>query len=305
MRSAADRSIAQRLAIGRFGGWWWLLLAGLILAFTQVIPMAYAVWLSLYDKEALEPTGTFVGLDNYVHLLTSPEFWESLQVGLIYGLGSVTLQVLLGLIGALLLHRTFKGRNLARSVVLLPFMIPTATVALMFALMFNNLYGIVNELLVGAGIIQEPLQFFGDPAWALPSVILVAAWCWSPFARIVFLARLQTIDNGLYESARTEGAGTRRQFLDITVPSLRGAIVLVVLLRGIWMFNKFDIPYLLTQGGPVHATRNLPIYAYEVNFLGQMQGQGAVLAVVMSLLLVMVAIPYFIVFQPEREVRTE
>lgn len=289
----------------RLAGWGWVLPALAIICFVQFIPIAYAVWLSLFEKRALAPSGTFVGLGNYVQHLSSPDFWRAVRVGVVYAAGSVTLQLILGLATALLLNRSFKGRGLARTAALLPYMVPTATAALVFSLMFNDLYGIVNQVLMGVGLISEPILFFGDEFWVMPAIILAAAWKWTPFALIVLLARLQAIDASQYESARVEGAGPVRTFIDITLPSLKGAIFLIILLRSIWMFNKFDIPYLLTKGGPIGATENLPIYAYNVNFLQLQQGDGAALAVIMSLLLLVFAVPYFLIFRPEKEVSAE
>lgn len=289
----------------RLIGFSWVLPSILVILLVQLLPMLYAVWLSLQDKRTTDRHARWAGLDNYRELLTTSEFWSSLGRGAVYGFGSVALQLTFGLVFALLLHRRFAGRGIARAVTMLPYMLPTASVALVFALMFNNLYGIVNRLLVDWGILDQPILFFGDDSWAMPAVIAVAVWKWTPFAVIVLLARLQAIDDTLYESAAVEGAGRWRSFLDITLPSLRSSIFLIVLLRGIWMLNKFDIPYLLTYGGPNDATQTTPIYAYNVFFQQFQQGRGAAVAVLMTLALLVVAVPYFIIVRPEREVRVE
>ncbi len=288
-----------------YWGLLWVLPAFLALLFVMMFPILYAAWLSLYDKLGLSPRKFWVGLDNYAEHLTSPDFWHAVRVGAIYALGSVVMQLVVGLVVALLVNQTFRGRGFARAIVLLPYMIPTATMALVFAFMFNDLYGIVNKLLVSWGVLDEPTLFLGDLKWALPTVILAATWKWTPFVVIVLLARLQTIDPGLYECAKVEGSGPWAAFRDITLPSLRAAIFLVVLLRSIWMFNKFDIPYLLTAGGPLERTTNLPIYAYDVSFVQGKQGDGSALAVLMSLFLLAFGLVYFYVFKPEREVAVE
>ncbi len=283
----------------------WVAPSFLLFLFVEAFPFGYAIWLSLHEKRALSPVKIWVGPDNYVEHLTSPDFWLAVRVGSVYAFGSVAIQLVLGLGVALLLHRSFSGRGLARAVALLPYMVPTATMALVFAFMFNDLYGIVNRALVAAGVIDVPILFFGSMEWALPAVILAATWKWMPFVVIVMLARLQTIDQALYECARIEGAGAWACFRDITLPALRSVIFLVVLLRGIWMFNKFDIPYLLTGGGPLGRTTNLPIYAYNVMFLEFRQGDANALAVIMCALLFVFALVYFRIFRPEREIETE
>lgn len=300
----ASESIKRPL-VARLGIWAWLLPALTLIVIVQLLPMLYALWLSFQDKLSLERTGTFIGLKNYVDQLAEPEFWNATGNGLIYGFGSVAVQLVFGLATALLLHRTFRGRGIARGLTLLPYMIPSVTAALIFALMFDSIYGIVNQVLVGLNLIDGPILFFGDQNWAMLAVIFTAAWKWTPFAIIVLLARLQTIDGSLYECARVEGAGAMRSFLDITLPSLRGSIFLIVLLRSIWMFNKFDIPYLLTQGGPLGETETLPIYAYRVGFEAYQQGAAASLAVIMGVFLLIFAVPYFRIFRPEEEVSPE
>lgn len=283
----------------------WVLPALLVIVLVQLGPMLYAVFLSAQDKLATDRTGHWIGWGNYRELMVDPEFWSAMSKSAVYGFTSVIAQLALGLVFALLLHRQFRGRGVVRAAVLLPYMLPTASVALVFALMFNNLYGIVNRVLVGWGVLDKPVLFFGDPHWAMPAVVAVAVWKWTPFAVIVLLARLQAIDDTLYESASVEGASRFQSFRDITLPSLRSSIFLIVLLRGIWMFNKFDIPYLLTFGGPNNATETLPIYGYNVFFQQFAQGRGAAIAVLMSAVLLVVAVPYFLAFKPEREVRVE
>ncbi len=288
-----------------YRGLLWVLPAFLVLVFVMVFPILYAGWLSLYEKLGLSPRKFWVGLDNYAEHLSAPEFWNAVRVGTIYALGSVTMQLAVGLAIALLVNQAFRGRGVARAIVLLPYMIPTATMALVFTFMFNDLYGVVNKWLVSWGFLDHPILFFGDLKWALPTVILAATWKWTPFVVIVLLARLQTIDPALYECAKVEGAGPLAAFRDITLPSLRAAVFLVVLLRSIWMFNKFDVPYLLTDGGPLERTTNLPIYAYDISFMQGRQGDGSALAVIMSLILLAFGLVYFYVFKPEREVSVE
>jgi multiple sugar transport system permease protein len=296
------RSLLARLLAGPLP---WVLPALLVIVGVQLFPMGYAAWLSLYRKYALSPVGHFAGLGNYKDLLTDPEFWSAARFGVIYAVLAVVCQLALAIPLALLVHRSFRGRSMARGLLILPYMVPTASMALVFAFMMNDLYGVVNKVLLDIGVIDHAIPFYGDPKWVLPAVLLASTWKWMPFALIVILARLQTIDQSLYECARVEGAGPWRQFLDVTLPSLRSTILLVVMLRSIWMFNKFDIPYLVTNGGPGNQTTNLPIHAYDVTFLDGQQGQGAALAVLMFVLLLAFALIYAAIVKPEREVITE
>lgn len=283
----------------------WILPALAVITLVQLAPMLYAIWLSLFDKDAFSLVQRWVGLGNYAELMASAQFWAAAAWGALFSILAVALQLAVGLPVALLLNANLAGRRFARGIVLLPYMVPTAAMALVFAFMMNDLYGIVNQMLVAAGLIQVPIPFYGSTTWALPAVLLAATWKWTPFVVIVVLARLQTIDGSLYECARVEGAGAWARFRDVTLPALRSTLLLIVLLRCIWMFNKFEIPYLLTKGGPGSQTTNLPIYAYQVTFLQNQQGMGAALAVIMFFTLLVFASVYAAIVKPEREIEVD
>lgn len=283
----------------------WIAPALLVIGLVQIVPMFYAIWLSLFQKQAFSLVASWVGLANYGILLTSGEFWSAALFGSVYALLSVALQLAVGLPVALLLHQNLAGRRFARGIVLLPYMVPTAAMALVFAFMMSDLYGVINEILMSTGLISTPIPFLGSRTWALPATLLAATWKWTPFVVIVVLARLQTIELSLYECAKVEGANAWQRFRDITLPSLRSTLLLIIMLRCIWMFNKFDVPYLMTKGGPGSQTTNLPIYAYQVTFLQNQQGLGAALAVIMFVVLLAFASIYAAIVKPEKEIEVD
>jgi multiple sugar transport system permease protein len=295
----------RRRAAGALAILPWIVPALLIIALVQIGPMLYAVWLSLFEKDAFSFTLTFVGLANYEQLLVSEEFWSATWFGILFALLSVLVQLAVGLPVALLLHQNLFGRGLARGIVLLPYMIPTAAMALVFALMMSDIYGVFDHILTSLGIIDAPIPFLGSTTWALPATLLASTWKWTPFVVIVILARLQTIELSLYECAKVEGANAWERFRDVTLPSLRSTLLLIVMLRCIWMFNKFEVPYLLTKGGPGSQTTNLPIYAYKVTFLENQQGMGAALCVVMFAMLFVFASIYTSIVKPEKEIEVD
>lgn len=286
-------------------GFLYLLPVLIILLAIEAFPILYASWVSLHKKLALAPEMQWVGLDNHLAVLGNRGFWDSAWRGAVFAGGSVLVQLVLGLPLALGLNHPFRGRGLARSFLLLPYMVPAIVVALIWRWLLDGLYGVVNLLLKGAGAIEQGLAFLDSFDWAMLVVILINSWRFLPFTILVLLARLQTIDPSLYESARVEGASAVRRFWDITVPHLRGAIMLIILLRSIWMFNKFDMVWLLTQGGPLEQTTTLPVALYLKAFTGHDYGQGSAIAVQMFLLLVMFAVIVFVFFRPEREVEVE
>jgi multiple sugar transport system permease protein len=166
--------------------------------------------------------------------------------------------------------------------------------------MYNALYGVLNFFFMRLGIIERPMAWLASPGSAMWAVILVGVWKYFPFVVIVVLARLQIIPQDLYEAARIDGAGALARFADITLPQLRDVLVVVALLRTIWMFNNFEIVFLLTGGGPLKSTMTLPILVYEQAFALYEVGRGSAVAVAIFFLLVGVMFLYFRLF-PEPE----
>ena len=264
------------------------------------IPIAYALGMSLFEN----PTGNavFVGLANYVDVLTGATFGTALWNSVVYAVSSTVLSLVVGLGLALVVNREIKGGNALRTLMIFPYLLPTLVVIFMWRFILDPNVGILNQVLVSLGLLESPVAFFSELTWAMPSVVVASVWKYGSFAFFILLARLQAIDPNLYERARVEGASTWQAFRDITVPHLRGAILIILLVRGIWMFNKFDIIFLSTRGGPLDATTTLPIRVYELAFNDVNFGGATALAGVMFFLLAGVAVVYFRVFEPEKEV---
>jgi multiple sugar transport system permease protein len=264
------------------------------------IPIGFALLMSLYE----DPTGdsTFVGIENYTSLLNGPEFWEFLWTSVVYAVGSTGLSLVVGLGLALAVNRQIRGRIALRTMMIFPYLLPTLIVVFLWTFILDANVGVVNQFLVEYGIIDEPIAFFSTLTWAMPALIVTSVWKYGSFAFFILLARLQAIDDDLYERARVEGATSWQMFRDITLPNLRSAILIILLVRGIWMFNKFDIIWLSTRGGPVESTTTLPIYVYQLMFNSVSFGRATALAGIMFGLLAVVASIYFYVFKPSKEV---
>jgi multiple sugar transport system permease protein len=272
------------------------LIAPTVLVFCMVIvyPLVSAIYLSLFQIFTPTLQGSWVGLDNYRTLLATGEFWVSLRNNLVWTVGTLTLQILLGVGMALVLHQNIWFRSLARSLILFPYFISTVVAVLVWKWLFNDLYGILNHLLMAAGITDMPVDYLGSMPNAMISVILVGAWKYFPFVVIAVLARLQTIPEALYEAARIDGAGPVARFFDVTLPQLRDVLVVIVLLRAIWDFKEFDLIFLLTGGGPVMATQTLPLLVYKEAFALNQMGMAAAYAVVMMAILLVFMIAYIL-----------
>jgi multiple sugar transport system permease protein len=248
-------------------------------------PLGSSLWLSLQEVEVFSNQHQFVGLRNYSELLSASDFWSSLWKGLVFSVATVVLQLLAGIGTALLLNNAFRGRALVRGLILFPFVVPTIVAILIWKWMLNDLYGIVNLFLLRIGAIHEGIAWLGSPGLAMASVIVVNVWMFFPFITIQVLARLQVIPVELYEAARVDGAGSLQRFRYVVLPELRSTILLVVFIRGLWMFNKFDTIWLLTQGGPVGRTQTLPILAYLKAFQEYQLGAGAAASACIFMLL--------------------
>ena len=266
-----------------------ILIAPTLLIFSAVIvyPLVSAIYLSVFSIYTPTMEGEFVGLANYTRLLGSGEFWRSLLNNLIWTAGTLSLQIVFGVLVALMLHRNLVFRALARSLVLFPYFLSTVVAVLVWRWMFNDLYGVLNHMLMWARIIDMPVDWLGSMPNAMVSLIFIGAWKYFPFVVIAVLARLQSIPDELYEAATIDGAGRFARFTDVTLPQLRDVLIVIVLLRAIWDFKEFDLIYLLTGGGPIIATQTLPLMVYKEAFaLNQMGGASAVAVLMMLIMLV-------------------
>jgi len=271
---------------------------------TNLYPVLYAIILSFQRRTPWDLVGQWVGLHNYDIVLNDPEFWASVTRGFVFGFGSVAVQILAGLFTALVVRQRFRGKPIIVTLVLVPYIVPTFATALIMRWIFNDMYGVANYVLFSLGFVESYASFFGNISRAMPTLILANSWQYAMFVTLIFLARMMTINPNLYEMAEVMGASAFRKFRDITLPSIKGVFLLVILLRSIWMFNKFDVIYLLTHGGPLSSTTTLPILTYQKAFEGQQFGIGAAIATLTFVILAVFAITYFVLLKPEKEIAT-
>ena len=274
----------------------------LLLIMVSYFPISYAIFLSFVKKSAFSPDMSWVGLKNYIWLLAEPDLWNSLGRSAIFTGGSVFMQITCGLVMALLLNRSFRGQSLARSLVILPYLLPTIVVGLVFKWLLNPDYGAINQVLLQWKLVEMPINFFGGLNISMYSIIATTSWQYTSFVALMILARLQAINPKLYEAAKVSGAGSIRCFFDVTLPNLKTTFFLLALLRGIWMFNKFDLIYIITGGGPLKVTETLPIYAYRLAFEDFDFGKAAAACTIMFLVLAIGSVVYFKLFDPSKEV---
>jgi multiple sugar transport system permease protein len=258
-----------------------------LLGALTLYPVGYGIWLSFFNKHSFFPEQSFIGLGNYAAVFADEEFWRALKLGAIYSASTIALQLALGLGAALLLNEAFPGRALVRAVCIFPYVIPTVVAVIIWKWLLNSQFGLVNYVL---GI---PVSWMGRD-WIMTSLVLVSVWQFFPFVLLAVLARLQTIPPELYEAAMVDGAGAVNRFWHVTLPQLASVLFVIVLLRSIWMFTKFDTPWLMIQGGGAeNYIRTLPVYTYMRTFAYYEAGRGSAMAVIMFLLLAAAAALYF------------
>lgn len=256
-----------------------LLLLGLVL-----YPIVYSFWLSLHAYNLRQPNRVrFIGLDNYATVLSSDQFWAAAGNTALFCAGSISLTVILGTLLALLLNESFPGRGVLRAVMLLPWAIPPVVNGLIWQWLLDGQHGLINALLLGAGLISEPQAWLSQTSTAMPALILAQVWNHVPFVAVVMLAALQTVPEELYDSARLEGAGVLQRFRHITLPWLSHALLLVLVTQTMVALRTFDIIYVLTGGGPGSATTVIAWLTYVTTFNLTDFGRGNAYAYLIAL----------------------
>lgn len=271
-----------------------LLLPAALVVFGVVLwPVVRTLVVSLYDVDSAMPGSyPFVGLDNYVRVFQDDRFYSVLGHTMYFTLVSTFLELTLGVAVALLLNAPLKARWLWRSIVVLPWALPTIVNGALWRWIYNGQYGALNGLLDTLGISETPTQWLGEPFLALNMVIIADVWKNTSIVVFFILAGLQTIPSDLYEAARVDGAGPWRAFWRLTIPMLAPSIAVVLILRTIEAFKVFDIIYVMTGGGPASGTQTIAFYTYLQAFSNQLFGYGAALAYLIVLAVFALAMAY-------------
>jgi multiple sugar transport system permease protein len=238
--------------------------AFLFVACLALYPIGRVIWLSFFTQNlATELQPQFSGAANYVRLVNDGHYLTALRTSAVFTVLAVSAELVLGMALALLLNESFKGRGLARAAALVPWALPPAVLALAWKWVFNDQFGVFNDLLLRLGVIDHPVAWLGKPATALFSLLIADVWKTTPFMTILLLAGLQNIPRGLYEAARMDGARAIASFRYITLPLLVPSIALALLFRSLQSFGIFDLPFVMTGGGPGGATETVAIYTYS------------------------------------------
>ncbi|MBD2244050.1 sugar ABC transporter permease [Nostoc sp. FACHB-888] len=267
----------------------WILLtpALLLLLFVFAYPILRAFWLSVFTRNlGTELQPVFSGLENYVRMAGDGRFWQSFSATAVFTTASVLSELLLGLLIALVLNQAFIGRGIVRTIAILPWALPTALIGLAWAWIFNDQFGVVNDILRRLGLITTGINWLGDPTLAMGAAIFADVWKTTPFISILLLAGLQSISADLYEAYSVDGANPWQSFRNITLPLLLPQILIAVLFRFAQAFGIFDLIAVMTGGGPGGATEVVSLYIYSTVMRYLDFGYGAALVVVTFLILI-------------------
>lgn len=254
------------------------------------IPVCWGLYISFTDK-MIGGQAHFTGLSNYTKLLRDSGFHNAIANTAVYTFFSILGKLVFGLIMALILNFEFKGRNLARALMIIPWTLPNIVAVLNWRWIFSDTGGVANFILEKLGLVDGGLIWLGDATLAMVAVLVANIWRGTPFFGISILARLQTIPKDYYEAAELDGAGTIHKFLYITLPSIADVILLTMLVSTIWTINEFESVWLLTGGGPSGATEVIGVFSYRTAMTNMQLGQAVAVSVLaMPVLLLLIGL---------------
>lgn len=248
-------------------------------------PLIQAIILSFQNVGVIGSEGRYVGIANYVAILGGTGFWKALGRSIVWVVANALIQTLLALGTALVLNQKFPGVRVARTWIILTWIVPTVVVVIIWRWLLSTSGGMINPLLMQAGIIDRPVGFFATREGAMTTLILVNSWRWFPFTALMMLAGLTRIPGDLYEAARIDGASAIKRFTRITWPLLQPTLLVLGVVGTLLSFNVFDVIWLLTAGGPAQASQTLPVLIYETAFKGYRLSEAATISVLTSILL--------------------
>ena len=267
-----------------------LMVPGAILLIVfMAYPFFLGIWLSLTDS-FIGTMGKFIGLRNFIDLLSDTVFHQTTRNTFIYALVTVPFKAVLGLGLALALNTRVRFSNPIRALVMMPWIVPTALSTLGWFMIFDPVFSPFSWLLKSMGIIKQNINFLGNPTLAISSVCLINIWRGVPFFGVTILAGLQAVPRELHEAAAIDGANAWHRFWYVTVPIIKGVVLIAALLSIIWTFADFQLIYVLTKGGPANSTHIFGTFAYQIGMAATEIGMGAAIALYMFPILAFFAV---------------
>ena len=284
--------------------WIFVLPAVIIVGLLFVYPFFSSIFYSFTNKNLIMPNYRFVGLDNYKAVLSDPNFFSAFFNSIKWTVLSLAGQVIIGFILALALHRVRRFKKLYRTLLIVPWAFPTIVIAFSWQWILNGVYGYLPNIIVKLGLMEHAPAFLTDSTWAFICLVFINIWFGAPMIMVNVLSALQTVPQEQFEAAKIDGATSWQVFRHITFPHIKVVVGLLVVLRTVWIFNNFDIIYLITGGGPSNATMTLPIFAYNLGWGTKLLGRASAVTVLLFIFLLTVCFIYFsVVSKWEKEGR--
>lgn len=275
----------------------WIFLVALI-----GYPLLKVLWDAFNFTNLINPSVSgFAGIENFKAVIADRHFGKALSNTVVWTLGSVIGEYLLGLGAAILLTQKLRGQGIFRVLTFIPWLVPIIVAGMTWDWMLNPDFGIINSLLVKSGVTDSAINFLGDPKWAMGTVIFINIWRSFPYFTISLMAAIQAIPEELYEAADLDGASAWRKFWSVTMPELRSASLIIVFIHLIWTAVNFDFIWVLTQGGPNYATITFPILIYRYS----MQDFNVGMASALSTLMLMMTTVIFVIYYKYRQKLSE
>lgn len=276
-----------------YARWIFVLPAMVIVGALLIYPILSSLYYSMTTKHLIRPVYDFIGLANYQAVLTDPDFFKAFLHSIIWTIASLVGQIFIGFTAALCVNRVKHLKGVYRTLMIIPWAFPSIVIALSWKWILNGVSGFIPNMLVQLGICSELPQFLSDSSMVFITLVMINVWFGAPMIMINVLSALQTIPQDQYEAAQIDGASKGQQFFHITFPHIKIVVGLLVVLRTIWVFNNFDIIYLLTGGGPADKTMTVPIYAYNMGWGTKMLGKSSAVTILLLLFLLLVCFVYF------------
>ena len=263
-----------------------------VLAIAVLFPAGHNLGIAFFKHNFMRDTWEFVGLQNFIKLLGSAYFWNSIKVTLIWVIGNVCLQLVIGLAIALALNSIIHFRGLFTGILLIPWISSFVVVAILFLWIYHPQLGVLNDILLRAGLIETPIAWLASPKLAQMSLILANTWKFFPLVMITLFAGLQDVSLELVEAARVDGANRRQTFKMVVLPTILPALSTAVLLSTIWAYNSFTLPIIMTGGGPLRATEILGLFIFKQAFDAFDFGAAAAASIILFAQILLVIVLY-------------
>ncbi|KGQ54352.1 sugar ABC transporter permease [Gallibacterium anatis str. Avicor] len=273
--------------------WIFVLPAMIVVSVLFVYPFLSSIFYSFTNKNLIMPNWKFVGFDNYIAVINDPSFWLAFFNSILWTVFSLGGQVLVGFALAMALHRIRHLQWLYKILLIIPWAFPTIVIAFSWQWILNGVYGYLPNMIVKLGLMDIAPHFLSDSTWAFISLVFINVWFGAPLIMVNVLSALQTVPQEQYEAAKIDGANAWQVFRHITLPHIKVVIGLLVVLRTVWVFNNFDIIYLITGGGPANSTMTLPIFAYNMGWGTKMLGRSSAVTVLLFIFLLLICFIYF------------